>query len=294
MKIVSFNINGLRARLHQLQSIIDKYRPDIIGLQETKVRDEEFPAEAIIEMGYRVHFHGQKTHYGVALLSRTAPSAVVKGLPGDGPEDQRRLITADYSLPDGSRLRVVNGYFPQGESRGHPVKFPAKERFYAELFTFLQRDFQPEDRLIVMGDVNVAPDDADVGIGEDNARRWLRTGKCSFLPEEREWLQRLRGWGLVDLFRLRHPLANDRFSWFDYRSRGFEQEPKRGLRIDLLLASKPLAGCCSAAGIDYDIRAMDRPSDHCPIWAEFDFSPAGMPDDGGEPERGDGTGKSVA
>lgn len=274
MKIVSFNSNGLRARLHQLQSIIDKHRPDIIGLQETKVRDEEFPADAIIEMGYRVHFHGQKSHYGVALLSRTAPSSVVKGLPGDGPEDQRRLITADYSLPDGSRLRVVNGYFPQGESRDHPVKFPAKERFYAELFTFLQRDFLPEDRLIVMGDANVAPDDADVGIGEDNARRWLRTGKCSFLPEEREWLQRLRGWGLVDLFRLRHPLVNDRFSWFDYRSRGFEQEPKRGLRIDLLLATNPLADCCSAAGIDYDIRAMDRPSDHCPVWAEFDFSAA--------------------
>jgi exodeoxyribonuclease-3 len=293
MKIVSFNINGLRARLHQLQSIIDKYRPDIIGLQETKVRDEEFPVEAIIEMGYRVQFHGQKSHYGVALLSRAAPSAVVKGLPGDGPEDQRRLITADYSLPDGSRLRVVNGYFPQGESRGHPVKFPAKERFYAQLFTLLQRDFQPEDRLIVMGDANVAPDAADVGIGEDNARRWLRTGKCSFLPEEREWLQRLRGWGLVDLFRLRYPLVNDRFSWFDYRSRGFEQEPKRGLRIDLLLATNPLADCCSAAGIDYDIRAMDRPSDHCPIWAEFDFSAAGMPDDGGEPERGDGTGRSV-
>jgi exodeoxyribonuclease-3 len=243
-------------------------------LQETKVRDEEFPADAIIEMGYRVHFHGQKSHYGVALLSRTAPSSVVKGLPGDGPEDQRRLITADYSLPDGSRLRVVNGYFPQGESRDHPVKFPAKERFYAELFTFLQRDFLPEDRLIVMGDANVAPDDADVGIGEDNARRWLRTGKCSFLPEEREWLQRLRGWGLVDLFRLRHPLVNDHFSWFDYRSRGFEQEPKRGLRIDLLLATNPLADCCSAAGIDYDIRAMDRPSDHCPVWAEFDFSAA--------------------
>jgi len=293
MKIVSFNINGLRARLHQLQSIIDKHRPDIIGLQETKVRDEEFPVEAIIEMGYRVQFHGQKSHYGVALLSRAAPSAVVKGLPGDGPEDQRRLITADYSLPDGSRLRVVNGYFPQGESRGHPVKFPAKERFYAQLFTLLQRDFQPEDRLIVMGDANVAPDAADVGIGEDNARRWLRTGKCSFLPEEREWLQRLRGWGLVDLFRLRYPLVNDRFSWFDYRSRGFEQEPKRGLRIDLLLATNPLADCCSAAGIDYDIRAMDRPSDHCPIWAEFDFSAAGMPDDGGEPERGDGTGRSV-
>ncbi|MEZ4599991.1 MAG: exodeoxyribonuclease III [Syntrophotaleaceae bacterium] len=271
MKIVSFNINGIRARLHQLQSIIERHRPDIIGLQEIKVQDGDFPIAAIRGMGYQVHFHGQKSHYGVALLSKSEPLAVDKGFPEDGPEDQRRLIAADYPLPDGTRLRVVNGYFPQGESRGHPVKFPAKKRFFENLHALLHQKFHPEDKLVLMGDANVAPDDLDVGIGEDNILRWLRSGKCSFLPEERDWLKKLQDWGLVDTFRLRYPTICDRFSWFDYRSRGFEREPRRGLRIDLLLATDSLAVCCSDSGIDYDIRAMERPSDHCPVWAEFDL-----------------------
>ncbi|HEY9050291.1 MAG TPA: exodeoxyribonuclease III, partial [Gammaproteobacteria bacterium] len=122
---------------------------------------------------------------------------------------------------------------------------------------------------ILMGDMNVAPLDNDVGIGEANAKRWLKTGKCSFLPEEREWLQKITDWGLHDTFRKLNPDINDRFSWFDYRSRGFEADPKRGLRIDLILASAPLIPVCNDAGIDYDIRAMEKPSDHCPIWASF-------------------------
>jgi exodeoxyribonuclease-3 len=119
--------------------------------------------------------------------------------------------------------------------------------------------------------MNVAPLDLDVGIGEENAKRWLRTGSCCFLPEEREWLEALTSWGLKDAFRVVHPEVADRFSWFDYRSKGFDREPKRGLRIDLLLATAPLAARLGDAGIDYDIRAMERPSDHCPVWADFDL-----------------------
>ena len=107
----------------------------------------------------------------------------------------------------------------------------------------------------------------DIGIGEENRKRWLRTGKCSFLPEEREWMERLLGWGLVDTFRTANPATQDRFSWFDYRSKGFDDN--RGLRIDLLLASAPLAERCIETGIDYDIRSMEKPSDHAPVWATF-------------------------
>jgi exodeoxyribonuclease-3 len=120
-----------------------------------------------------------------------------------------------------------------------------------------------------MGDMNVAPRDIDIGIGEDNRKRWLRTGKCCFLPEEREWYAALTGWGLEDTFRKRHGDREEIYSWFDYRSRGFEQEPPRGLRIDFILASKSLCERVVDGGIDLDIRAMERPSDHCPIWAEF-------------------------
>jgi exodeoxyribonuclease-3 len=149
------------------------------------------------------------------------------------------------------------------------VKFPAKQRFYADLQDLLETRFQPDQPLVVMGDINISPEDCDIGIGEENRKRWLKTGKCSFLPEEREWLARLKGWGLVDSFRLQNPSVDDRFSWFDYRSRGFEDTPKRGLRIDVILASEALRGRIAETGVDYDIRGMEKPSDHAPIWLQL-------------------------
>jgi exodeoxyribonuclease-3 len=279
MKIVSFNVNGIRARLHQLRAVIQKYAPDVIGLQETKVTDEDFPVEAVRELGYHVVYHGQKSHYGVALLSRKPPVRVVKGLPGDGEDAQRRFVGAAYETVEGDLLWVLNAYFPQGESRQHAVKFPAKERFYGDLGDYLEQHFDPGSALILMGDVNVAPEDADIGIGEDNARRWLRTGKCSFLPEERDWLRRLLDWGLVDTFRACEGESSGLFSWFDYRSRGFEKDPRRGLRIDLILSSPRLSERCTGAGIDYEVRAMEKPSDHCPVWAALDVSLGAVSDE---------------
>tara|TARA_R110000796_G_scaffold213187_1_gene329322 strand:- start:50169 stop:50984 length:816 start_codon:yes stop_codon:yes gene_type:complete len=269
MKIVSFNINGLRARPHQLERIVEKHNPDVIGLQETKVDDSMFPLAQVEALGYHVHFHGQKGHYGVALLTRAEPLWVRKGFPNDNDDSQKRMISAAIPVAYGEPLIVFNGYFPQGESRDHPIKFPAKTRFYADLQRHLQEDFTPDQRVVVMGDVNISPEDVDIGIGADNAKRWLRTGKCSFLPEEREWMGTLKGWGLTDTFRHLYPQIDDQFSWFDYRSRGFEDNPKRGLRIDLVMASKGLIEHCLDSGIDYDIRGMDKPSDHAPVWAKF-------------------------
>ncbi len=273
MKIVSFNINGIRARLHQLQAIIDKHSPDVIGLQESKVNDPDFPRQAVEQMGYQVVFHGQKAHYGVALLSKEKPLNVQRGYPTDDNDAQRRLIVGDYTVNDqqASVLSIVNGYFPQGESRKHETKFPAKRKFYQDLMTYLDTHQSPDNFLAIMGDFNISPTDLDIGIGEKNAKRWLQTGKCSFLPEEREWYQKLWDWGLKDSYRLLNPEVNDRFSWFDYRSRGFDDNPRRGLRIDHILITEPLASRCVDAGIDYEIRGTEKPSDHCPIWATFEF-----------------------
>jgi len=269
-RYVSFNINGIRSRPHQLEALKQRHDPEVIGIQESKVADELFPVETIEPLGWQTAYHGQKGHYGVALLSRQLPRVVWKGFPTDGAEAQRRAITGVFTLPSGEELTIVNGYFPQGESRDHPIKFPGKQRFYADLTVYLREQFRPDQNLLVMGDMNVAPLDADIGIGEDNARRWLRTGKCSFLPEEREWLTTLMDWGLFDAYRALHPDAADHYSWFDYRSRGFEREPKRGLRIDLILVSAPLRERLRDAGIDYDIRALERPSDHCPVWIDLE------------------------
>jgi exodeoxyribonuclease-3 len=267
MKIVSFNINGLRARLHQLQALIDKHQPDVIGLQEIKVHDEAFPREAVEAMGYHVEFHGQKAHYGVAILSKQAPLSVEKGFPGDDEEAQRRMIMATFQRADGSVIKVMNGYFPQGENQDHETKFPAKTRFYADLQAYLEHHHSPDEQLVLIGDMNISPSDRDIGIGEANRKRWLKEGKCSFLPIEREWMARLLSWGLTDTFRAAHPDECERFSWFDYRSRGFDEN--RGLRIDLILASNALKETVTEVGIDYELRGIEKPSDHAPIWTTF-------------------------
>jgi exodeoxyribonuclease-3 len=268
MKAISFNVNSIRTRLHQLEAVINTHSPDFIGLQETKVNDPDFPLDAIKALGYHVEYFGQKTHYGVAILSKHPFKKAIKGFPGCADDAQRRFIGGVFDTPLGE-ITLFNGYFPQGESREHPVKFPAKQKFYADLMSYLNDQHNNNQQLILMGDMNISHQDIDIGIGEENRKRWLRTGKCSFLPEEREWLNKLLDWGFKDSFRELNPGTNDRFSWFDYRSGGFEDNPKRGLRIDLILATTPLLNKCVDTGIDYDIRSMERPSDHCPIWASF-------------------------
>ena len=270
MIFVSFNINSIRARPHQIEYIRDAINPDVIGLQETKVNDPDFPIDVINDIGYHVVYHGQKGHYGVAILTKEEPINVNKGFETDDDESQKRFISVTLKK-DRKKIHILNGYFPQGEEREHPVKFPYKVKFYKDLVTHLQKNYDPKDHLIVMGDLNISPQDIDIGIGEENKKRWLRTGKCSFLPEEREMLSELTDWGLFDSYRTLYSEKNDEFSWFDYRSKGFEDNPKRGLRIDHIWVTKKLNTAVKASGIDYDIRGMDKPSDHAPIWTEFNL-----------------------
>ncbi|SEI63780.1 exodeoxyribonuclease-3 [Allopseudospirillum japonicum] len=269
MKVICFNINGIRARLHQIEYLIQTHQPDVIALQETKVHDEAFPIEAIHALGYQAYYHGQKAHYGVAFLSKLPPHQLTKGFSQDTPEAQKRLIIGEW-LTDQGKITLINGYFPQGENIKHETKFPAKRQFYANLQNLLQTDYHPQDLLLVMGDFNIAITDADIGIGEENKKRWLRTGKTSFQPEERAWMHQLLSWGLTDTFRHLYPESRD-LSWFDYRSRGFDAEPKRGLRIDTFLASQPVLDLCTQVTIDYQARGMEKPSDHCPVITEVNL-----------------------
>jgi len=268
LTVVSFNTNGIRVREHQLSKIIENHSPDIIGIQESKVQDQDFPIEMIESLGYSAEYFGQKSHYGVALLFKNKPNSVKKGFPDHAENDQRRVISAECTI-DNKSVTVVNAYFPQGDSRTHETKFPAKKKFYEDMLSYFKSDFEPTQNVILMGDMNVASIDEDIGIGEDNKKRWLKAGKASFLPEEREWLSSLANWGLEDSFRHLNPKLNDRFSWFDYRSKGFDKEPKRGLRIDLIMATQALIEKLETVDIDYEVRAMIKPSDHCPICASF-------------------------
>lgn len=269
MKIISFNINGLRARLHQLQAIIDKHNPDIIGLQEIKVHDEAFPLEDVEKMGYHVYFHGQKAHYGVALLSKKPALSVQKGFPTDTEEHQKRMIIGTFGTESEETITVLNGYFPQGENISHETKYPYKRQFFSDLNQYLYEHHSNEENLVIMGDINISPEDIDIGIGEPNRKRWLKTGKCSFQPEERQWFDTLCNWGLTDTYRKVNPEQGERYSWFDYRSRGFDDN--RGLRIDVILATPSVADKCIESDIDYELRGIEKPSDHAPIWSVFNL-----------------------
>ena len=273
MKIISFNINGLRARIHQLSALIDKHNPEIIGLQETKVHNEAFPFDDVEPLGYKAIIHGQKAHYGVAMLVRNdvAERMISQqcGFPTDNEDHQKRMVMVTVTSESGEKITVLNGYFPQGENIEHETKFPYKRQFYQDLMTYLNDNEVSTDNLVVMGDINISPTDLDIGIGEQNQKRWLKTGKCSFQPEERQWLKTLMDWGFKDTFRELHPEVSDQYSWFDYRSKGFDDN--RGLRIDVILATHGLHDKCTESGIDYELRGIEKPSDHAPIWSSFDI-----------------------
>jgi|TARA_B100001059_G_scaffold179836_1_gene180525 exodeoxyribonuclease-3 len=268
MKVVSFNINSIRARPHQIEFLRDTIDPDVIGLQETKVNDPDFPIELINSIGYHVEFHGQKGHYGVAILSKKEPISTVKGFKNDTEDDQKRFIQSIFKYGD-KELVIMNGYFPQGENIKHETKFPKKIKYYQDLKQHIIDVKKNFTNLIVMGDFNVSPEDIDIGIGEENAKRWLRDGKTSFQPQEREMWNSIKDLGFVDTWREIHPDDSSTYSWFDYRSRMFDQNPKRGLRIDHIMLSENLKNLINGVGIDHDARAMEKPSDHCPIWLDL-------------------------
>ncbi len=262
IRFVSFNINGIRAHFHQLEAIINKLNPDIIGLQETRINDDIFPVDKINFYNYNSYFYGQKQYSGVAFLCRHPPLTIKKGL--NPPDGEKRVIIIDISTPIGI-LTVINCYSPQGENRNKNFKF--KKFFYENLLKYLMTYVNKNSLLLIMGDMNISPTDLDIGIGESNKKKWLRDGKCSFLPEERKWINDLlnnKKNKLIDIYRKLNP-NNRLYTWFDYRTPGLYS----GLRIDLLLPSLSFSNLCVDSGIDYSIRSMNKPSDHVPIWADF-------------------------
>lgn len=266
IRIICFNINGLRARPHQLQALKEKYDPDVIALQEIKVSDEDFPEQIPSELGFNYYNYGQKGFHGVAIFSKQAPINIIKGLEGAEDEAQKRYIQCDYSTNTGP-LSICNSYFPQGENRKHPDKFPYKDRYYKRITNHIKN---LNTNVVLTGDFNIAPDRNDIGMNEDGIKRWLSQGHTAFLPEEIEWYKKLTDLGLVDIWRERNP-DSTKCSWFDYRSRGFDQDPKRGLRIDHFLLSKNVQEKYMNSEIDHELRAMEKPSDHCPVVLDLDI-----------------------
>ncbi|QJC31970.1 exodeoxyribonuclease III [Enterobacteriaceae endosymbiont of Donacia versicolorea] len=266
MKIISFNINGLRAHIHQLKLIIKIYNPDIIGLQEIKVNNDHFPKKKLSKLGYNIFTYGQQKYNGVCLLSKIKPINIKKGFLKNNDDDQKRLIMIDLNSSIGN-IKIINCYFPQGDSKKNIIKFKYKMKFFNNLYLYIKKNLNPNNHIIVIGDINVSITDLDIGIGEKNRKKWLEQGKCSFLPEERFCIYQLLDWGLFDIWRLKHPLTKNKFSWFDYRNKGYIMN--KGLRIDNILITKSLIKYYINSNMDYSIRNLIKPSDHVPIWVNF-------------------------
>lgn len=257
MKIASWNVNSLKVRLPQLLQWLQTECPDVVGLQETKLMDDKFPGDEINAAGYHVVFAGQKTYNGVAVLSRkdtVGPATdVVTELPGL--EDPQRRVLG-VTVGD---LRFLDLYVPNGSEVGSD-KYEYKLGWLEKCIAYVETQLQQYDRFAVVGDYNIAPEDADVHDPEG----W--TGQVLFSGPERQAFQRLLSLGLTDSFRLfeQEPSA---FSWWDYRMGAFRRN--RGLRIDHILVSDALREVCTGSRIIRETRTWERPSDHAPVVAEF-------------------------
>jgi exodeoxyribonuclease-3 len=254
MKVATWNVNSMNVRLPHVLEWLDANRPDVLVLQEIKQLTEAFPVEALQEIGYASVANGQKTYNGVAVISRSPATDPVFEFPGFE-DPQRRVLAA--TIDD---VRVVDLYIPNGQEVGSE-KYDYKLNWLAALHGFLEDELTRHDKLVVLGDFNIAPADADV----HDPEKWGEAILCS--PLERKALTALLDLGLTDVFR-KFEQAEKSFSWWDYRAAGFRRNA--GLRIDLILSTDALTQCCTASYVDKEPRAWERPSDHAPVVAEFD------------------------
>jgi len=253
MKIATWNVNSLKVRLPHLVDWLARESPDVVCLQETKLSDEAFPCAEIEAAGYGVVYSGQKAYNGVAILSRAPLADVQAGIPGFA-DEQKRVLAATLN-----GVRVVCVYVPNGQSLDSD-KFQYKLAWLSALHDWLANELERYPRLAVLGDFNIAPEDRDV---HDPV---LWQGNVLVSDVEREHFRALLGLGLKDTFRL-FEQPPGQYSWWDYRQAAFRRN--LGLRIDHVLASDTFAAACKNCRIDTAPRALERPSDHTPVIAEF-------------------------
>ena len=254
MKIASWNVNSLNVRLPHLQQWLQEFAPDVVGLQETKLEDHKFPADALLAAGYRSAFVGQKTYNGVAILARHPIGDVQLGIPGFD-DAQARAIAATVN-----GVRIVNLYVVNGQDIGTD-KYAYKLRWLDAVHAWVADELQRHPKLVVLGDFNIAPDDRDV----HDPMVW-NDDHILTSTAERGALRGLLELGLHDAFRLHHDDAGI-FSWWDYRQAAFRRD--LGLRIDLTLVSDALKADAIQAGIDRTPRTWERASDHTPAWVQL-------------------------
>jgi exodeoxyribonuclease-3 len=257
MKIATFNINGIKARIEALPAWLKQAEPDVAVLQEIKSQDEGFPREMFEDMGYRVETHGQKGFNGVAILSKLPLEDVTRGLPGDENDEQARWIEA--TVIGNRAVRVCGLYLPNGNPAPGP-KYDYKLSWMARLKARAEALLATEEPVLMLGDYNVIPQPGDAARPE----AWVND--ALFLPESRAALRRVWYLGFTDAIATRHP-GPGHFTFWDYQAGAWERN--NGIRIDHILLSPQAADLMMDAGIDKEVRAGEKPSDHVPVWVEL-------------------------
>ena len=257
-RIATFNANSIRTRLGITLNWLREHEPDALCIQETRVVDSDFPVDAFAEIGYTCSFVGQKSFNGVAIVSRQEPEEVTIGFGIEGLDEEARLIRAKIG-----GVNIVNGYFPQGTATDSP-RFEYKLNWIAGLRDYFSRDLTASEPVALLGDFNVAPEPIDV-VDPD-----ALLGCVGFHPKEHAALEYVRQWGFSDVFRMHHPGEPRLYSFFDYRV-PYALRRKIGWRLDHIWATQPLALTSTDCWIDTAPRALEKPSDHTFVVADFDL-----------------------
>ena len=255
MKIATWNVNSIIARLPLVLRWLEKEQPDFLCMQETKCSDDKFPSLELKAAGYDCVLFGQQSYNGVAIVSRHSCAKVARNFPEDTPESQSRLLAADLN-----GIRILNVYVPNGQSVGSD-KYQFKLKWMSRLREFLDQNYDPNSPVLLCGDFNVAPEERDV----HDPRLWQN--RILFSEPEKAALQHIKDWGFTDTFRM-HTQEGGHYSWWDYRAGGFRRN--LGLRIDHVWVSAPLRERSLKTWIDKETRGWERPSDHAPVVAEFE------------------------
>lgn len=256
MRLATWNVNSLNARMPRVIDWLDRAKPDVLCLQETKLADDAFPTSDFAELGYESVHHGEGRWNGVAILSRVGLENPVAGFPdGDDPDPDARLVWATCG-----GVRVASVYVPNGREVDHD-HYHYKLGWLRRLRAVLDNDHTPDQSVVITGDFNIAPEDRDV---------WDRAafeGATHVTDDERTALEELSSWGLTDLFRQRWPDDDGLFTYWDYTAGRFHK--REGIRIDLVMASEALAPQLADIYVDRNARKGSKPSDHAPVVADF-------------------------
>ena len=261
MKIATWNVNSVKARLDTVRAFLAEAAPDVVCLQEIKTQDEGFPADAFAALGYNSSVHGQKSYNGVAILSKRPQEDVVRGLPEGEGDDHARYIEASIAGDSGRMVRVASIYAPNGNPPG-TERFAYKLAWLERLYRHVRRHLEWEEPLILAGDYNVIPEPGDC----HDPAAWA--GDALFQPETRAAFRRIRNLGLTDALRACNAQPHC-YTFWDYQAGAWVKD--HGIRIDHILLSSQAADVLAGCTVARKVRGWEKPSDHVPVLCELDI-----------------------